>query len=446
MTGRFVTAPQIHGGTDLAHLVRAAAHPFAGLDEADLGPLVERIGDAQVVLLGEASHGTSEFYRMRARITRALIEHRGFGAVAVEADWPDAAKVDAYVRGRAPAGPKFPVFSRFPTWMWRNRETADFLAWLADHNARIEDRRERVSFHGLDLYSLFTSRDAVIEYLDRVDPPSGALARHRYGCLTPWEKDPAAYGRAVVTGEFEGCEDGVVATLTDLLKARLDLAARDGDEFVDAVQNAAVVVNAERYYRVMYYGAVESWNLRDRHMFETLQLVRSHRGPGVKVVVWEHNSHIGDATATEMGDRGEHNVGSLTRAAFGKDAYLVGFGTDHGTVAAASDWGGPMHRKLVRPAHAASCERICHDTEVPAFLLHLRDPDREEVREALAEPRLQRAIGVIYRPETELASHYFQARLSQQFDEYVWFDGTQAVTPLAVHETLGAPETYPFAV
>lgn len=431
---------------ETAAIVREAAHPFTDIDTAELGPLLERIGDARVVLVGEASHGTSEFYRMRDRITRALIVHKGFTAVAVEADWPDAARVDAHVNSRPPFPPAFTAFSRFPTWMWRNREVAEFTEWLTTHNRSVQADQHRVSFHGLDLYSLFTSRDAVIEYLAEVDPPSAELARHRYSCLSPWQHDPAAYGRAVVTGRFRGCEDGVVDTLTDLLRQRLAYAAQDGDAYVNALQNAVVVADAEKYYRAMYYGSVESWNLRDQHMFEALQLVRAHRGPDTKVVVWEHNSHIGDASATEMGTRGEHNVGQLCRREYGGDAYLIGFGTDHGTVAAASDWGGPMHRMSVRPSHRDSYERVFHDAGVPAFLLHLREPDRLDVREALGEPRLERAIGVIYRPETELASHYFQARLPRQFDEYVWMDATTAVTPLATHELSGPFETYPSGV
>ncbi len=434
------------GGHGVAALVHESAQPFASIDEADLGPLLSRIGDCSVVLLGEASHGTSEFYALRDRITRALITRKGFTAVAVEADWPDAARIDAHVRHRPPSPPPFTPFSRFPTWMWRNREVRRFVDWLHEHNAAVADPRAQVSFHGLDLYSLYTSRDAVLAYLDRVDPPAATVARNRYSCLTPWEQDPARYGQAVVTGAFRGCEDGVVATLTDLLKARLAYAEGDQVEFVEAAQNAAVVANAERYYRVMYQGSRASWNLRDQHMFETLRLVRAHRGPAAKVVVWEHNSHIGDASATEMGARGEHNLGQLARGEFGDDVFLVGFGTDHGTVAAASDWGGAMHRKTVRPAHPDSYERVCHDTGVPAFLLHLRDPDRPDLRQELAEPRLERAIGVIYRPETELQSHYFQAALAHQFDEYVWLDETSAVTPLAAHHLAGVPDTYPFGL
>jgi protein-L-isoaspartate(D-aspartate) O-methyltransferase len=442
---RIVPAPRARGPHGISGLVAEVAEPFDSVAGADVGPLLERIGDCPVVLLGEASHGTSEFYRMRAHITRELIRRKGFTVVAVEADWPDAARVDAWVRHRPPAPPAFVAFNRFPTWMWRNREVAAFTDWLRDHNAPL-DPGARVSFCGLDLYSLFTSRDVVLGYLDRVDPEAAAVARTRYSCLSPWEHDPASYGRAVVTGRFAGCEPGVVATLTDLLRERLDYAAGDGDAFLDAAQNALVVADAERYYRVMYYGSVDSWNLRDQHMFETLQTVRAHRGPGTKVVVWEHNSHIGDASATEMGARGEHNVGSLCRREYGPDAFLVGFGTDRGTVAAATDWGGPMEVKAVRPSHPRSYERVCHDSGVPAFMLHLRDPRRDEVRTELASPRLERAIGVIYRPETELQSHYFQAVLPRQFDEYVWFDSTTAVTPLPAHELAEAPDTYPFGL
>jgi protein-L-isoaspartate(D-aspartate) O-methyltransferase len=443
---RVVHAPSPHGPHGVSALVAEVAEPFGSIASADVGPLLERIGDCPVVLLGEASHGTSEFYRMRAHITRELIRRKGFTVVAVEADWPDAARIDTWVRHRPPLPPAFRAFSRFPTWMWRNREVAAFVEWLRDHNGAVEDPARRVAFSGLDLYSLFTSRDAVLAYLDRVDREAASVARARYSCLTPWEHDPARYGRAVVTGRFAGCETGVVATLTDLLRRRVEQAGLDGDSFLDATQNALVVANAERYYRVMYHGSVDSWNLRDQHMFETLQTVRAHRGPGTKVVVWEHNSHIGDASATEMGARGEHNVGQLCRREYGEDAFLIGFGTDRGTVAAATDWGGPMHVKSVRPSHARSYERLCHDSGVPAFLLHLRDPKRDAVREELSAPRLERAIGVIYRPETELQSHYFQAVLPGQFDEYVWFDESTAVSPLPTHEVAGAPETYPFGL
>ncbi len=434
--------PGVHG---VSALVAEVAEPFGSIAGAEVGPLLDRIGDCPVVLMGEASHGTSEFYRMRAHLTRELILRKGFTVVAVEADWPDAAHVDAWVRHRPPAQPELAAFSRFPTWMWRNREVTAFVDWLRAHNQGRDDR-DQVAFCGLDLYSLFTSRDAVLGYLDRVDRDAARTARARYGCLTPWEHDPARYGLAVTSGRFAGCEAGVVAMLSDLLHRRLEYAANDGDSFLDAAQNALVVADAERYYRVMYQGSVASWNLRDQHMFETLRTVMAHRGAGTKVVVWEHNSHIGDASATEMGARGEHNVGMLCRREFGDDAFLIGFGTDHGTVAAASEWGGRMEHKAVRPSHPRSYERVFHDSGVPAFLLHLRDPRRPEVRTELADPRLERAIGVIYRPETELQSHYFHADLVRQFDEYVWFDATTPVDALPTRGSDGGADTYPFGV
>jgi len=428
-------------------LLRECAQPLPDIEGADLAPLLERIGDARVVLLGEATHGTAEFYDMRARITQELIRHHGFSMVAVEADWPDAARIDRWVRHLPPGPPEeAAAFTRFPTWMWRNEQVHRFAEWLREWNAAVGDPAERVSFHGLDLYSLFTSIEAVLRYLDQVDPGAARLARHRYGCLMPWERDPAEYGAAALSGQYRVCEGQVVAMLGDMLERRLDYARHDGERFLDAVQNARLVANAERYYRVMYYGSVASWNLRDRHMFDTLAQLMEERDSDTRVVVWEHNSHVGDARATEMGARGEHNVGSLCRAAFGSDAYLVGFGTDQGTVAAASDWGGPMEIKNVRPAHRDSYERLCHDTGVAAFTLALRDPHRAELRAELDPPRLERAIGVIYRPDTELQSHYFNASLPRQFDEYIWFDRTTAVSPLGVPVGAGVPETWPFGL
>jgi protein-L-isoaspartate(D-aspartate) O-methyltransferase len=426
----------------VAKLVRECAEPIARIEDAPLDGLLDRIGNARVVLLGEATHGTSEFYRMRTRITQQLILRHGFRAVAVEADWPDAAAVDRYVRCLPPRPRRWVPFTRFPTWMWRNREVQTLIEWLRAYNS---ERHESVSFSGLDLYSLYTSADEVVRYLDRVDPDAARLARERYGRLTPWQHDPAAYGHAAVLGRIQPYEKDIVAMLRDLLARRLDYSAHDGDEFFDAAMNARVVAGAERYYRAMYYGSVESWNLRDQHMFDTVRSILAQRGTGAKLVVWEHNSHVGDAGATEMAARGEHNVGQLSRKMFGDDAYIVGFGTDHGSVAAAHDWDEPMERMRVRPARADSYERICHEAGVPAFVLHLRDPLRRELRDELAEPRLERAIGVVYRPETELQSHYFQAVLPAQFDEYVWFDETDAVEPLPVGEVVESEPEHPFA-
>lgn len=422
-----------------------AAESFSSIETADLDPLLARIGSARVVLLGEASHGTSEFYRMRERITQELIVKKGFRFVAVEADWPDAARVDHYVRHFQYPPSEWTAFARFPTWMWRNTEVRDFVSWLRKHNGTVE-RNERVAFHGLDLYSLYDSIRSVLNYLDQVDPESAKVARERYGCLTPWQRDPATYGHAALTGSYPTCEADVVNALTDLLARRRAYAEHDGERFLDAEQNARLVANAERYYRIMYYGSRASWNLRDGYMFETLKNLLAFHGADSKAVVWAHNSHVGNAAATEMAARGEHNIGQLCREQFGDQAYLVGFGTHGGTVAAASDWGGPMEIKNVRPALPNSYEQLCHGTGLARFMLGLRGRDDLCGPKGLGKERLERAIGVIYRPETERESHYFHANLPRQFDEYVWFDNTSAVTPLDTAEIKGLPDTYPFGV
>ena len=422
-----------------------AAESFPSIESADLNPLMDRIGSARIVLLGEATHGTSEFYRMRERITRDLIVKKGFRFVAIEADWPDAARVDHYVRHFQYPPSEWTAFARFPTWMWRNTEVRDFVSWLRKHNGTV-GRTKRVAFHGLDLYSLYDSIRSVLNYLDEVDPELARMARERYGCLTPWQRDPATYGHAALTGSYPTCESHVVRALTDLLANRRNYAEHDGERFLDAEQNARLVANAERYYRIMYYGSRASWNLRDSHMFETLKNLLAFHGPDSKAVVWAHNSHVGNAGATEMAARGEHNLGQLCRKEFGEQAYLVGFGTHSGTVAAASDWDGPMEVKTLRPALAGSYEQLCHATGLARFMLGLRGRSDLCGPAGLGRERLERAIGVIYRPETELASHYFRASLPQQFDEYIWFDNTRAVTPLDTAEIKGLPDTYPFGV
>jgi protein-L-isoaspartate(D-aspartate) O-methyltransferase len=428
----------------LPRLIARAAEPFDSVETADLDPLLRRIGDARVVLIGEASHGTSEFYLMRDRISRALIEKKGFNFVAIEGDWPDAARIDHYVRHREYRPSEWTAFSRFPVWMWRNNEVLAFVDWLRNHNIS-RKAASRVAFHGLDLYSLYDSIRFVLEYLDAVDPKSAKVARERYGCLTPWQSDPATYGHAALTGKYPTCEADVAHALTDLLQNRQAYAAHDGERFLDAMQNARLVANAERYYRIMYYGSRASWNLRDDHMFNTLEILLAHHGEGSKGIVWAHNSHIGNAAATEMAARGEHNIGQLCRKEFGSNCYAIGFGTDHGTVAAASEWGGPMELKNVRPSIKESVERLCHESETRHFTLHLRDREAAHIR-GLLKPRLERAIGVIYRPESELASHYFETILPHQFDEYIWLDETRAVAPLQAAELKGLPDTYPFGL
>ena len=422
-----------------------ACEPFNSLESVDLGPLLKRIGEAKLVLIGEASHGTSEFYKMRSRITSELIATKNFKLVAIEGDWPDAARIDHYVRHFDYPPSEWTAFARFPTWMWRNNEVRVFIDWLRLHNARIA-LDERVAFHGLDLYSLYSSIRSILKYLDEVDPAVASLARQRYGCLTPWQADPATYGRAALTGSYRSCEKEVVNMLMELSGKHRDYAEHDGERFLDAVQNARLVANAERYYRVMYYGSRESWNLRDTYMFETLKLLQGFHRPDNKAIVWAHNSHVGNAAATEMSARGETNIGQLCREEFGDSVYSIGFGTDSGTVAAASDWDWPMEIKEVQPSQRGSYERLFHDVGLPGLLLGLRRISSSSLRDALSKPRLERAIGVIYRPETELASHYFQATLPQQFDEYVWIDRTEAVHPFATAELEGLPDTYPFGL
>ena len=420
------------------------SEPFQSVESADIGPLLDRIGNARIVLIGEATHGTSEFYRFRNRITAELVASKRFRCVAIEGDWPDAARIDHYVRHLDYPPSEWVAFARFPTWMWRNEEVREFVDWLRVHNSNLA-ADERTAFHGLDLYSLYSSIRSVLEYLDRVDPETAALARRRYGCLTPWQSDPATYGFAALSGRYRSCEADVVRMVGDIAARHREYAEHDGERFLDAVQNARLVANAEQYYRTMYYGSRASWNLRDRYMFETLQTLRQHYWPDNKIVVWAHNSHVGDASATEMASRGEINIGSLARATFGTEVYAIGFGTDNGTVAAASDWDGPMEIKSLRPAAPDSYEKLFHDTTLPGLTLGLSHADRQ-LRQELGRPRLQRAIGVIYRPESEMASHYFEADLPRQFDEYVWIDRTMAVTPIATAELEGVPDTYPFGV
>jgi len=429
----------------LVNALRDASEALPPLDHWEaFGEMFERYGDAKVLLLGEASHGTREFYRARAAITQHLIRNCGFNIVAVEADWPDAARIDRFVRHQTPEAVEQRAFDRFPSWMWRNLQVLEFARWLRDENRR-RPEQDRVEFRGLDVYSLRTSMAAVLDYLDRMDPAAAREARKRYACLTPWQFEPARYGHQALMGG-PTCEAEAQSQLMALLKQRLEYSARDGESFFSATQNARIVQTAEQYYRAMYEGSRESWNLRDRHMFDTLQRLLQHRGPNAKAIVWAHNSHIGNAAATSMGWEGEFNIGELCRAAYGKELVAIGFGTDSGVVAAASDWDSPMELKKVLPARSDSYEHLFHRTGRARSLTDWRRIDRGPLREWLSEPRLERAIGVVYRPDTELLSHYFRAVLSEQFDAYVWFDTTNAISPLPTEPAGGTPETYPFGL
>lgn len=445
--------------TTLAVLTNAicqAAHPLTE-EETDYDPLMELIGDARFVLLGEASHGTHEFYRARADITRRLITEKGFTAVAVEADWPDAYRVNRYVQGLdddATSKEALGGFKRFPVWMWRNTDVLAFVEWLRLHNTTRAATAWKVGFYGLDLYSLYTSIEAVISYLDKVDPEAAKRARSRYACFEHFGEDTQAYGYAAGFNLTKSCEDEVVNQLRDLQQQMTSYARRDGrlaeDEFFYAEQNARLAKDAEEYYRTMFGGHISSWNLRDRHMAGTLDALVAHLDRPehkAKVVVWEHNSHLGDARSTSMGQQGELNVGQLVRERYGDQAVLVGFSTYTGTVTAASDWDAPHERKRVRPALPDSYEALFHDTGVSNFLLTLRNNDT--LVKGLRGPRLERAIGVIYLPQTERLSHYFYARLPEQFDAVIHFDETHAVEPLdrtSQWEAGEVPETYPTAL
>lgn len=427
---------------DLSELIRQRAEVLPPLDDLAFVERFDRFADARVVLIGEASHGTSEFYRARAAITRRLVEQHGFTVIAVEADWPDAAKIDRYTRHLQQPTWVEEGFKRFPNWMWRNQEVADFADWLRNHNEALAPE-QRAEFRGLDVYSLGSSIREVLDYLDRIDPDAARAARRRYGCLSPWHEEPATYGRKVMLGQ-PSCEEQVVEQLRALLDQQLDYLDRDGGSFFNAERNARVVLAAEQYYRAMYRGSTESWNLRDRHMFDTLRALLDHRGGDAKAVVWAHNSHIGNAASTSMGWGGEFNIGELCRTAFGRDAVLIGMATDRGEVAAADDWDEPMQIKQVRPSRPDSWEQLFLRAGIPASLTSWRDDP--VLRQALAHPRLERAIGVIYRPATERQSHYFQAILSEQFDALIWLEETSAVMPIGPQEIDDqvVPDTYPF--
>jgi erythromycin esterase-like protein len=438
----------------LIETIRAKAIPLN--DSRDINDeILALVGEARFVLIGEASHGTHEFYQCRAEITKRLIAEKGFSAVAVEADFPDAYRVNRYVRGIGSdrdADEALGDFERFPLWMWRNTEVVEFVEWLKEFNADKPLNRQ-AGFYGIDLYSLHASMEAVLKYLEKVDPEAARRARSRYSCFDHHGEDAQSYGYAASFDLSQSCEDEAINQLVELQRRAAEYANRDGfvarDEYFFAEQNARLVKNAEEYYRQMFRGRVSSWNLRDRHMTETLIALAEHlesQGQNEKIVVWAHNSHLGDARATDMSrGRGEWNVGQLVRENYGTDdVRLIGFTTFEGTVTAATDWDDPPQLKRVRQGLNNSYERLLHQIGIPNFFLNLRDD--AEIREILRRPMLERAIGVIYRPETERISHYFEASLSEQFDGVIHFDRTRALEPLDRvpswrHED--APETFP---
>jgi erythromycin esterase-like protein len=420
-------------------------------EQSELSPLIDAAARSSYVLIGEASHGTHEFYESRAYITRRLIEEHGFNAVCIEGDWPDAYRVNEFVRGIGDdrtASDALSGFSRFPTWMWRNSVVVQFIEWLKQHNARSS---MKTGFYGLDLYSMYTSIDEVIKSLREIDPEAAERAKRRYSCLEHFAENPQVYGYASTIGMTKKCEDDVVKQLLELREKTVsDYRSREASEealfYIE--QNARLVTNAEFYYRSMFNDDVLSWNVRDRHMAETLEELSEHmrkRGLEPKIVVWAHNSHLGDARATERSDSDELNLGQIVREKHPKDSTLIGFTTYTGTVTAASDWDAPAERKRVRPGLAGSYEDLFHKLGQSRFYL-----ETSKAKDDLKQERLERAIGVIYRPETERYSHYFHACIAEQFDWVIHIDATRALEPLEptdqwekVEGHREAPETFP---
>jgi len=421
--------------------IKQKAIAFNNIKEYPIDQLLNRIGDAKVVLFGEASHGTSEFYLTRQEITKALIEKKGFNFVCAEADWSDAEQINNYVQNKQTRKDWMP-FTRFPQWMWKNKEVLNFVEWLKKYNA---SNKNKIGFYGLDLYGLENSIELVIDYLENIDTDLANLAKTRYACITPYLSDPSIYGKMVVSKQLLSCEKEILKMLVDLLKNKNKL--NHSPEYFYAYQNANVIVDAERYYKVMYYGSAESWNLRDFHMFYTLKSLLTYFGPHTKTIVWAHNSHIGNALATEMYARGEINIGHLCKEHFGDKSYHIGFGTHTGTVAAAHNWGTSMKVMTVNNSLSKSYENLCHKTQLAAFTLPLQKKfSGKKLRELLSTPKLERAIGVIYRPETERISHYFKTVLPSQFDEYVFFNESHAVTPITAGNVLPKLlENHPFS-
>lgn len=429
--------------------LRNAVIPLTG-SKQDYDELLDSIGDKQFVLLGEATHGTQEFYEIRAHITKRLLEEKNFTAIAIEGDWPDAYQINRYIHEQKYTNAKeaLAVFTQFPSWMWRNVPMLTFVEWLADFNKQ-KSPEKKVSLYGLDLYSLYRSINAVITYLKKIDPAAAVEAEYHYSCFNNFKNDPQAYGYFVAQKAIKSCEYEVIEELKRLQNQDWDYLSKSGltaDEAFYAEQNARVVKNAEKYYRSLFIDEVSNWNLRDSHMMETLEaLVKHHELKGIKkpkIVIWAHNSHCGNAQATEMGKRGELNIGQLVQEKYGSNnSVLVGFTTYKGHVSAASQWHGPVEHKKVLPALPESYEALFHELKIPNFLL-LLDKNKKLVPEKL----LERAIGVIYLPRTERASHYFYAQLAEQFDAVIHYDITRAVEPLekGSHWISGeVPEAYP---
>ena len=417
---------------DLADMIYQASEPFPGIETAKLDGLLNRIGDSPVVLIGDASHGTAEFYDMRARISRELIEKKGFNIIAIEGDWPDVFVIDHYIRGSGPAPTvSYQPFGEFPSWVWENRSVTRFADWLRDFNRQFDSADDAIGIYGIDLYNLYGAIEAVMQYLHALDPAMAAYIHSHYRCLMPWSDDPGEYSNFMQSRQDNGCAEPVGKAYTALRHMRPDYESLDRRRYFNALQNARLVQAAEFYFRVRQQGTHDSWNLRDHYMFNTLIRVMQHKGDTAKAVIWAHNSHVGDMRATELAGDGSINLGQLVREQFGQSAYLIGFGTDRGTVAAAASWGSPMEIMPVPPAHKKSYEYLFHQVQADNFMLPLRYSRNPKLIGQLSTPRLQRGIGATYNPdpEKEMKHHYAYASLPYQFDEFIWMDETQAVVP-----------------
>jgi erythromycin esterase-like protein len=437
-------------------LIAQHAHHLTA-SKNDLSPLLDDIGDASVVLLGEATHGTDEFYAIRSEITKQLIEKKDFQAICIEADWPDAYRVNRYIQGQKTDKNSVHAldgFKRFPQWMWRNTQIVELVSWLYHHNEKLVQEK-KVNLYGLDLYSLYASIDEVLNYLDKTNPTLADRARKRYDCFNEYRHNAQVYGYATTFDLSVSCEKKVIEQLMDLRESAIELLRVDGqkasDEFFYALQNAKLVKSAEEYYRSLFFSTPEtSWNIRDTHMMETAQSVLEHlkdSGKPAKIIIWAHNSHLGNAAATQFKKNGEINLGQLMKEKYESKVKSIGFTTYSGTVSAASEWDGPVERKQVRPSLENSYEALLHEVGIAQFLLLLQKDT--ELAQALAEEKLQRAIGVIYRPETERASHYFMAQLSKQFDAIIHIDQSTALEPLEKNPewiSVEFPESYPTGI
>jgi len=414
---------------------------------AELDPLLDQIGDSRYVLIGEASHGTSDFYRWRSELSKRLIAERGFSFVAVEGDWPDCYRVNRYVKDYPDSGNSaFDVlhaFDRWPTWMWANREVMDFTTWLRQHNEP-RPSEAQAGFYGLDVYSLYESMAEVVRYLEGVDPEAASTAKRAYSCFEPYYGDVQEYARATALVPTS-CEDEAVSILSTLRRKAPEYAADGREAFFDAEQNALVARGAELYYRTMVRGGPGSWNVRDHHMVDTLERLMGFHGPLAKAIVWEHNTHVGDARFTDMARAGMVNVGQLVRQRHGNEGVvLVGFGSYHGTVIAAEEWGLPMQRMRVPNARDDSYEGVMHRSGVPEFLLVFDGSDDGGII-GLDTVRGHRAIGVVYEPAHERWGNYVPTLLPRRYDSFIFLDHTEALDPLhmPVHVTGEPPETYP---